>query len=111
MAHATLSAVQGKRRKASEVDLEQGTFVASMDSSTPGKIRLVRAKQPGDKLGLSSSTGGTSVTPSVVGLSSSSSGINSARLDATPLGKKPEDGDSAPVVKRLKLKLGGESIS
>ncbi|ELR19389.1 PBS lyase HEATlike repeat domain containing protein [Acanthamoeba castellanii str. Neff] len=100
---------EGKRRKASEVDLEQGTFVASMDSSTPGKIRLVRAKQPGDKLGLSSSTGGTTA-PGVAGLSSSS-GINSARLDATPLGKKPEDGDSAPVVKRLKLKLGGESIS
>jgi hypothetical protein len=105
-----LTHVQGKRRKASEVDLEQGTFVASMDSSTPGKIRLVRAKQPGDKLGLSSSTGGTTA-PGVAGLSSSCSGINSARLDATPLGKKPEDGDSAPVVKRLKLKLGGESIS
>jgi hypothetical protein len=96
--------VQGKRRKASEVDLEQGTFVASMDSST-GKIRLVRAKQPGDKL--SSSTSGMGGH----GLGGSTgSGIHSARMDATPLGKKEDDG-ATPVVKRLKLKLGGESIS
>lgn len=106
--HSRMLHVLQKRRKASEVDLEQGTFVASLDSST-GKIRLTRAKQPGEKL-TQSTNGASTRAPSAPAtpLASSSSQIstvsitNSAAEDNTP---------ATPVIKRLKLKLGGESIS
>lgn len=85
-----------KKRKASEVDLEQGQFVASVDANT-GKIRI-RAKAPTEK-------------PSTSGPSEASY-RSPSESPATPLGSStPADESTTPVIKRLKLKLGGESIS